>query len=256
MKEKRKVPLATVILAAGQGKRMKRKDIPKVLNTVQGKPMVQHVVELALSVGSEKIVVIVGNQGEKVIEALKDFPVEFAWQKERLGTGHAVLQAAPNLQDFDGNVLILYGDVPLLTKKTISALLKKHEESGADLTLLITELDDPTGYGRIIRDEKGEILEVIEEKDATPEQRQIKESNPGIYVFKKEPLLQFLPKLSNNNAQGEYYLTDMIGLFKQAGLKIVGYTSPNNWEILGVNTVEQLRHVEELRRMHAEEYED
>ncbi len=255
MKEKRKVPLATVILAAGQGKRMKRKDIPKVLNTVLGKPMVQYVVELALSVGSEKIVVVVGNQGEKVIQALEDFPVEFAWQKERLGTGHAVLQAEPNLRQFDGNVLILYGDVPLLTKRTISALLQKHESSGADLTLLITDLDDPTGYGRIIRDAKGEILEVIEEKDATPEQRAIKESNPGIYVFKKEPLFEFLPKLSNDNAQGEYYLTDLIGLFKQAGLKIEGYKSPNDWEILGVNTVEHLKHVEELRRIHQDEYE-
>ncbi len=256
MKEERKIPLATVILAAGQGKRMKRKDIPKVLNTVLGKPMVLYVVELAHAVGSEKIVVVVGNQAEKVVQALQDFPVEFAWQRERLGTGHAVLQAESNLRDFDGNVLILYGDVPLLTRKTISALLKTHETSGADLTLLITDLENPTGYGRIIRNEKGEILEVIEEKDATPEQRAIKESNPGIYVFKKQPLFDYLPRLSNNNAQGEYYLTDLIGMFARAGLKVVGFKSSNNWEILGVNTPEHLRQVEELRRLHPEEYAD
>ena len=238
--------LASVILAAGQGKRMKRKDIPKVLNTVLGKPMVQYVVELALEVGSEKIIVVIGHQGEKVKDALRGFSVEFVWQREQLGTGHAVLQAAPLLQGFNGNVLILYGDVPLLKKETIQNLLSTHLETQADLTMLTTELDDPAGYGRIIRDGDGKILAIIEDKDATSEQKGIKEINPGIYIFKVKPLLEYLPKLSNNNVQGEYYLTDLVDFFKRDGLHIETYKTEDSLEIMGVNTVEHLKFVEKI----------
>ena len=238
--------LASVILAAGQGKRMKRKDIPKVLNTVLGKPMVQYVVELALEVGSEKIIVVIGHQGEKVKDALRGFSVEFVWQREQLGTGHAVLQAAPLLQAFNGNVLILYGDVPLLKKETIQNLLSTHLETQADLTMLTTELDDPVGYGRIIRDGDGKILAIIEDKDATSEQKGIKEINPGIYIFKVKPLLEYLPKLSNNNVQGEYYLTDLVDFFKRDGLHIETYKTEDSLEIMGVNTVEHLKFVEKI----------
>jgi len=238
--------LASIILAAGQGKRMSRKDIPKVLNTVLGKPMVQYVVELALDVGSEKVIVVIGHQGEKVQEALAEFRVEFVWQREQLGTGHAVLQAAPLLRHFDGNALILYGDVPLLKRETIEKLLATHQKTQADLTMLTTELDDPTGYGRIIRDKNGKIVAIIEDKDATPEQKAIKEINPGIYIFKVHLLLEFLPKISNQNAQGEYYLTDMVDIFKKNGLQIETYKTPNSMEIMGVNTVEHLKFVERI----------
>ncbi|GBD92955.1 bifunctional protein GlmU [bacterium BMS3Abin05] len=238
--------LATIILAAGQGKRMQRKDIPKVLNTVLGKPMVQYAVELALAVGSEKVVVVIGHQGEKIQKALADFPVDFVWQRERLGTGHAVLQAASVLENFEGNVLVLYGDVPLLTQKTIQHLLKIHETSGADLTMLTTDLDDPAGYGRIIRHENGKIEAIVEDRDASPDQKAIKEINPGIYVFKKKPLFEFLPKLSNRNTQGEYYLTDLVGLFQKNGYSIEPYKTPDAWEILGVNTAEHLKEMEKI----------
>lgn len=238
--------LASIILAAGQGKRMKRKDIPKVLNTVLGKPMVQYVVELALKVGSEKVIVVIGHQGEKVQDALTKFPVKFVWQREQLGTGHAVLQAVPLLQDFDGDALILYGDVPLLKEETIEKLLVTHRKTQADLTLLTTELDDPTGYGHIIRDVDGKILAIVEDKDTTPEQKAIKEINPGIYIFKVKPLIEFLPKLSNENVQGEYYLTDLVGLFKKSGLHIETYKTPDFLEIMGVNTVEHLKFVEKI----------
>ncbi|NOY79305.1 MAG: NTP transferase domain-containing protein [Calditrichaeota bacterium] len=238
--------LACVILAAGQGKRMNRKDIPKVLNTVLGKPMVQYVVELALNVGSEKVIVVIGHQGEKVKEALAQFPVEFVWQHEQLGTGHAVLQAAPLLRQFDGNTLVLYGDVPLLRAETIENLLETHRKTQADLTLLTTELDDSTGYGHIIRDKNGKIVAIVEDKDATPEQKAIKEINPGIYIFKTHWLLEFLPKLSNQNVQGEYYLTDMVDLFQKNGRRIETYTTPDSLEIMGVNTVEHLKFVERI----------
>ncbi len=236
--------LVSIILAAGQGKRMNRKDIPKVLNTVLGKPMVQYVVELALGVGSDKVIVVIGHQGEKVQDALANFPVEFVWQREQLGTGHAVLQAAPLLQHFDGNALILYGDVPLLKEESIEKLLATHRKTQADLTMLTTELDDPAGYGRIIRDKNGKIAAIVEDKDATPEQKAIKEINPGIYIFKVHFLLEFLPKLSNQNAQGEYYLTDMVDLFKKNGFRIETYKTPDPLEIMGVNTVEHLKFVE------------
>ncbi len=238
--------LASIILAAGEGKRMKRKDIPKVLNTVLGKPMVQYVVELALGVGSEKVIVVIGHQGEKVQEALAKFPVEFVWQHKQLGTGHAVLQVVPLLQDFDGNALILYGDVPLLKEETIEKLLATHLKTQADLTMLTTEMDDRAGYGRIVRDKNGKIVAIVEDKDATPEQKEIKEINPGIYIFKIHLLLEFLPKISNQNAQGEYYLTDMVDLFEKNKLLVETYKTPDPLEIMGVNTVEHLKFIESV----------
>lgn len=203
-----------VVLAAGQGTRMKSK-LYKVLHPVCGKPMVQHVVDTLASMRVEDVVVVVGH-GADTVQATLGERVAYALQKEQLGTAHAVQQAASFLQAKEGTTFILYGDVPLLSEETLTALLHFHEDQKAAATVLTAVLPDPTGYGRIVRNDSGEVMEIVEHKDASDEVRAIREINTGIYCFDNQKLWNALAQVKNDNVQGEYYVTDCIGILRQA----------------------------------------
>ncbi len=239
--------LATVILAAGKGKRMKS-DLPKVLHPLNGRPMIHYVIDVAEEISSDKIILIVGHKKELVIDACRERPVEFVEQTEQLGTGHAVRQTEPLFKDYDGNILVLSGDVPLLQAKTLQQLIDVHRKEGAIASLLTAEMDDPTGYGRIVRDEAGFVRKIVEHKDADPETLKIREINVGIYIFKSKPLFQTLPLITNNNSQGEYYLPDVVKIFVDRGEKVAAVISPDVEETHGINNVEQLKRAETILR--------
>lgn len=244
--------LATVILAAGKGKRMKNPERAKVMFEVNGKPMIDYVVSLALSVQSDRIVIIIGHQKQSVIDLIRsDFheytdKITFAHQDEQLGTGHAVMQTESVLKDFTGDVLILSGDVPLLSKNTIDKFVDFHKSGNFDASLISAFFDDPSGYGRIIRDSSGDFVDIIEHKDSTEEQKKIKEINSGIYLINNRYLFESLKSINADNAQQEYYLTDVFYYFKNKGLKIGAMPVENNMEITGINSVEQLSRLEKL----------
>ena len=244
--------LATVILAAGKGTRMKDPGKSKVMFELKDRPMIQYVVELALEISSDLVVVVVGYQKESVMDFIEEeFPnsmgkIAFAHQDEQLGTGHAVMQAAPHLSDYEGDVLVLSGDVPLLQPATLKRLIDKHASEGALATLLTTRMEDPTGYGRIVRDKNGMVEQIVEEKDANEEVRRIDEINVGIYVFKAKTLFETLPQVTNNNRQGEYYLPDVVKIYVDRGEKVAPLLTEDVEETHGINTVEQLKHAEAL----------
>jgi UDP-N-acetylglucosamine diphosphorylase/glucosamine-1-phosphate N-acetyltransferase len=237
--------LATIILAAGKGTRMKS-DAPKVIHKLAGLPMVARVVHLSEAIGSVKTVVIIGYKYQMVIDALADEKVEYAIQKDQLGTGHAVEQARDNLKNFKGNVLILSGDVPLLSKSTLLNLLSTHSSSEADATILSADVDDPTGYGRVIRRTDNTLDKIVEHKDASDTQRLIPEINAGIYIINSETLFELLPKVKNKNAQQEYYLPDVLPMILSKKGKVSIEKTENSNEILGVNTVKQLEELNEI----------
>src|SRR3990167_7339844 len=228
--------LRVVILAAGKGKRM-ASSMPKVMHALGGVTMLERVVAIAESLSPTKIHVVYGNGGSALPQALPHLPVDWVFQKEQLGTGHAVMQALPACRD-DERVLVLYGDVPLISKRTLQLLLK--ETPKQSIGLLVTEVDDPAGFGRIIRDHEDNIVGIIEEKDATRSQRAIKEINTGIVTAPAKCLKNCLPRVSNHNAQQEYYLTDMIALAVEDGLPLRGFTALNANEVRGVNDPWQL----------------
>ena len=244
--------LATVILAAGKGKRMKNPEKSKVMYELCGKPMIEYVVDLALKIKSEKIIVIVGHQKKAVIDFLNTkYPAEkdkikFAHQDEQLGTGHAVMQTEEELKDFDGEVLILSGDVPLLRYETVIDFLKYHSMYGFDASLLSAIFDEPHGYGRIIRDGECNFIDIREEKDADEEEKRINEINSGIYIIDNKHLFDSLKTIKTDNAQGEYYLTDVFRYFQNKELKIGASAAGDNLEITGVNTIQQLEDMEKL----------
>ncbi len=227
--------LDILVLAAGKGTRM-RSDLPKVLHPVGGKALVQHVVDTARQVGSERIFIIIGHGAEKVEEKMAAPDVRFILQAQQLGTGHAVQQALPQLRD-DATVLILYGDVPLTRAETLQKLIAHVNDQ--QMGLLTVNLPDPTGYGRILRDASGAVTAIVEHKDATDEQRQVKEINTGIMAVKAKHLQQWLPQLTNNNAQGEYYLTDIIALARQNGVAIQVEQPNAIEEVEGINNRQQ-----------------
>ncbi|MGF9816910.1 bifunctional UDP-N-acetylglucosamine diphosphorylase/glucosamine-1-phosphate N-acetyltransferase GlmU [Brevibacillus agri] len=235
-----------VVLAAGQGTRMKSK-LYKVLHPVCGKPMVQHVVDTLGSMQVEDIVVVVGH-GADAVRAKLGEGVTYALQEEQLGTAHAVSQAAPFLQDKEGTTFLLYGDVPLLSAQTLSALLTYHEEQQAAATVLTAVLPDPTGYGRIVRNEAGEVLRIVEHKDATEAERAVREINTGIYCYDNRKLWKALAEVKNDNAQGEYYVTDVVGILREAGEKVVAYEAVDPDETMGVNDRVQLSEAEAYMR--------
>jgi bifunctional UDP-N-acetylglucosamine pyrophosphorylase / glucosamine-1-phosphate N-acetyltransferase len=235
-----------VVLAAGQGTRMKSK-LYKVLHPVCGKPMVQHVVDTLASMRVEDVIVVVGHGADAVRSTLGE-RVTYALQKEQLGTAHAVQQAVPFLQAKEGTTFILYGDVPLLSEETLTALLRYHEEQQAAATVLTAVVPDPTGYGRIVRSEAGEVLGIVEHKDATPSERAIREINTGIYCFDNQKLLKALAQVKNDNAQGEYYVTDCIGILRQAGEKVAAFEAVDPDETMGVNDRAQLAEAEAYMR--------
>lgn len=238
------MPLSVVILAAGQGKRMKS-DLPKVLQPLAGRPLLKHVIDVAHSLKPAEVYVVYGHGGERVRETLKDEKVTWVLQAEQLGTGHAVLQAAPDIPE-DRLVLVLYGDVPLIRTATIESLI---ELAGSDSVGLLTMIsEDPTGYGRVVRNARGDVQKVVEQKDATKAELKITECNTGIIAAPAKLLRMWLGLLTNKNAQGEYYLTDVIGMAVQEKVKVSPLVTANAAEVLGVNDKVQLAEVEGLRR--------
>ena len=236
----RKQNLATIIMAAGKGTRMKS-DLPKVLHFIDNKPMLIHVIDLARQLNSERIINILGHKNKLVIEAIKSENVEYVIQEPQLGTGHAVQQTESLLRDFTGDVLILSGDVPLLRKSTIDKMLKMHRETNNGATVLTAIFENPHGYGRVIRKNNDTLDFIIEEKDCNEEQQKIKEINAGIYIFKAKELFPALNKIENNNKQNEYYLPDALKYIANAQQSIALHITNEPIEISGVNTVEQLR---------------
>ncbi len=228
------IPLNIVILAAGKGTRM-FSNLPKVLHKLAGKPLVQHVLDCAQLLNPKQICVVYGHGGEIVPTALASSNAEFVIQQPQLGTGHAVQQAMPLLGD-DSQTLILYGDVPLTQFQT----LYRMQQTGDGLTVLTVNLANPTGYGRIVRNESGDVVSIVEEKDATPEQREISEVNTGIMLAPTRHLRSWLSKLGNNNSQGEYYLTDIVGLAVADGVPVHTVQPADEWEIHGINSKTQL----------------
>ena len=234
---------AAIVLAAGKGTRM-RSDLPKVLHRVCGLPMVEHVVRALRGAGVERIVVVVGHGGEAVQTALGG-SVEVAWQREQLGTGHAVACAVEALAGFEGPVVVASGDTPLVDAATIRDFLDAHE--GSALTVATALLHEPEGYGRIVRDDAGRPRRIVEHKDATSEERAIREVNAGLYAFDAATLFRLLPKLGNANAQGEVYLTDLVALAAEEGLRL-GWMTADAGLLTGVNDRWQLAEAEAALR--------
>ena len=241
--------MQVVILAAGQGKRM-RSDLPKVLQSLAGQPLLEHVLTAARLVARGRICVVYGHGGERVREAVADPAIAWVKQDPQLGTGHAVQQALPELSD-DGTVLVLYGDVPLISEAT---LVRLTAAAGSErLALLTVEAKDPTGYGRIIRDAAGRVQQIVEQKDASPEELRVNQVNTGILVAPVALLRGWLDRIRNHNAQGEYYLTDIVGLAVADGVEVVTTHPDHEWETLGVNSKVQLA---ELERIHQRDLAD
>lgn len=238
-------PTTAVVLAAGESKRMKSR-LVKVLHPLAGKPVIAHVLLPLRALGVGRTLVVVGHQRDLVEDALQATGVEFVVQDEALGTGHALLQCRPLLAGFSGDLLVTAGDTPLLREETLRGLLGRHRASGAAATILTARLERPEGYGRIVRDGGG--VEIVEERDATPEQRRITEVNTAIYCFRAADALPVLDRLRRENRQGEYYLTDLPGLLRDApgGVQAVPVEDPQ--EILGINDREQLAQAEAVLR--------
>ena len=237
-------PLSVVILAAGQGKRMKS-DLPKVLQPLAEKPLLSHVLDTAKSLGAPAIHVVYGHGGDAVRERLQHESVEWALQAEQLGTGHALAQAMPAIPD-DHQVLVLYGDVPLIKKSTLEQLIGHSTDKSVGLLTLM--LKDPTGYGRIVRDGAGNVARIVEQKDANTKERAINEVNTGLMAMPARQLREWLAALKNDNAQGEYYLTDVIVMAVRAGMKVGTVLAPTEAEVLGVNDKVQLAQLESALR--------
>lgn len=246
--------LGIIILAAGKGKRMGG-DHPKVLAELDKKPLIDYVITTAMSLNPSEIAIVVGFEKEKVkryvseifINKLIGIPIiNYVTQLEQLGTGHAVQQTKEIFKNFNGDIVLLNGDTPLITKKTIQNLISHHKKTGAAVTILSADYDDPFGYGRIIRDDSGALLKIIEEKDASQSEKTFTEVNTGTYVFRAEQLYKNLDRLSQENAQKELYITDMIGILRERGEITSSWETKNREETFGINTTEELERVQEL----------
>jgi len=239
--------IAVVILAAGKGTRMKNDSLPKVLVELAGKPLLSYVLDTAIKLNPSKIVLIVGHLKEKVIDYCETYykdRVLFSHQDEQLGTGHAVMQAEKNLSSFDGNVLILTGDAPFVTFSTLNDFINMHNESDAIVSTLTAETVNPFGYGRIVRDNANNFKGIVEQKDATDEEKNITEINSGIYLADAKNLFFTLSNIENKNAQNEYYLTDIISINKTNGEKVNAIKSADFNEIQGINSYDELMNAE------------
>ncbi len=233
-----------VILAAGQGKRM-HSHLPKVLHPIAGKALAAHVLDTARHLGQSRICLVVGHGGEVVRSALAAADVACAVQEPQLGTGHAVMQALP-LLDGEGMTLVLYGDVPLIQAATLQRLVQAADDG---LAVLTVDLENPKGYGRIIRDSAGRVQRIVEEKDATPAERLVRETNTGIMALPTARLKDWLSRLSNDNAQGEYYLTDVVALAVADGVPVHTAQPEGEWEVAGVNSKVQLAELERVYQL-------
>lgn len=235
-----------IILAAGKGTRMKS-DLPKVLHQVTGLTMLEHVFRSVQALSPEKLVTVVGHKAELVQDEL-DGRSDFVLQSEQLGTGHAVMMAEPALAGLEGQTLVIAGDTPLITGESLTNLIKFHINHKNVATILTAEADNPFGYGRIIRNQHDEVTKIVEQKDASDFEQQVKEINTGTYVFDNKRLFEALKNITTNNAQGEYYLTDVIGIFKEAGEKVGAYKLRDFNESLGVNDRVALATAEKIMR--------
>ncbi|MBV2181909.1 MAG: bifunctional UDP-N-acetylglucosamine diphosphorylase/glucosamine-1-phosphate N-acetyltransferase GlmU [Castellaniella sp.] len=236
--------LNIIILAAGLGKRM-QSDLPKVLHPIAGQPMLSHVLDAARALSPDRVIVVVGHGADRVRQAYAGQDLEFALQQPQQGTGHAVMQALPELLegDADDTCLVLYGDVPLVQADTLRALLRAR---GNGLALLTETLDDPSGYGRIVRDDRGRVARIVEHKDASPAEQAITEVNTGILAAPTADLRRWLGRIDNRNAQGEYYLTDIVGLAVHDGVPVAHAQPAAHWETLGVNSRVQQAQLERI----------
>lgn len=230
---------AAVILAAGLGKRMGA-SIPKVLAELAGRPLIQWVVEAAHRAGIGRVIVVIGHKGEMVEAALKGHDVEFVWQRDLLGTGHAVMQALPLLKGHEGLILVLLGDAPRVRPETIRQILSLHVETGASATVLSADFDDPHGYGRVIRRPNGLVEAIVEERDADDKTKSIKEINSGCICFSPDDLFSALDEVTNENAQGEYYLTEVPTILRREGKSVAAHKAEDPIEAAGVNSPDQL----------------
>lgn len=230
--------IRAIILAAGKGTRMKS-DLPKVIHRINDKCLVDYVIDAARGAGATDICLVVGYKADEVKSSISHKDVSFAMQTEQLGTGHAVKCAADFLQG-EGQTLVLCGDTPLITAKTLSSMIDFHRKGGNAVTALSAMYDNPDGYGRIIRDAEGRFVKNVEHKDATDEERMTKEINAGMYLFDTQALKEALELLDNNNAQGEYYLPDTLRIIREKGLKADAFVTEDGDDIMGVNDPEQL----------------
>ncbi len=235
---------AAIILAAGKGKRMKS-NLPKVLHKVNGKPLIQMLLENLAPVGLDRIIVVIGHKGEMVMEALKDMPVEFVWQHKQKGTGHAVQMTEKALEGFDGTVLVATGDAPFLRAETVKSLFAIHGKNKAAATCLSAEFDDPTGYGRIIRkDDTDILLDIVEHNDASEDIRKIHEINSGTFCFDGRQMFKALREVGDDNAQKEFYLTDTIKIIQGWNMICAVVKADDPMEAVGINSVKQLDEAE------------
>ena len=238
-------PLAIVVLAAGKGTRM-HSALAKVLHPLVGQPLLIHVLDVALSLTPQHVVVVVGHQAEMVRQVCAPYAVTCVLQEPQLGTGHAVAQAEPILADFQGDVLVLYGDVPLLRSSTLRTLLDVHRRQQATVTVVTARLDTPAGYGRIVRDVTGRITRIVEERDASEAEKAVREINSGVYCLRSSFLFSALRRVGRHNAQGEQYLTDVVALAVAEQHRVAHITVVDAQEVLGVNTHADLAYLETL----------
>ncbi|UCD17464.1 MAG: NTP transferase domain-containing protein [Candidatus Zixiibacteriota bacterium] len=232
--------IAAIILAAGKGKRMKS-DMPKVLHLINGVPIIRQLLASLKKAGFSKIVVVIGYKGEQVIDELQDMEVDFVWQKEQLGTGHAVMMTEKLFAGYEGTILVAVGDVPFLSPDSVRELRAVHNCNNASATCLSAVFSDPTGYGRIVRKKGTDILlDIVEHKDADPDTQRIAEINSGIFCFAARDLFQALRHVNNKNVQQEYYLTDTVRILRSWGKTCAVWKTPNPLEVMGVNSLDQL----------------
>lgn len=239
--------IGAIIMAAGLGKRMKSKLI-KILHPICGQPMISYVIDMLDKIGIKKRVIVLGHQKERVAEFLNNRGVEIAIQEKPLGTGDAIKSAGEAFEGWAGNILILSGDTPLLSSKTIEKLIKKHQAMNATATILTADIPNPVGYGRIIKDNEGYILRIVEEVDATDEERAITTVNTGTYCFQCAALFSALAMVSSSNAQKEYYLTDVFEIINSQGGKIASVSADSPVEVMGINSRKELAVAESYMR--------
>ena len=249
MSESKKI--SALILAAGKGTRM-NSNLVKVLHLLDGKPLLAYSLDVAQAVGAEKIVVIVGHQADLVREQFRHANVSFVEQVRQLGTGHAVLQAKGHFEGYRGAVLILCGDVPCLKVATVKRLISRHFEEKAAVTVMSIILDEPGSYGRVVTAENGEVLKIVEARDASPDEKKIREINTGIYCADGRFLFEAVSEIRNDNAQGEYYLTDIIEIARKKGMPVRSFIARDAVEVMGINTPEDL----DRARCHREKVEN
>jgi bifunctional UDP-N-acetylglucosamine pyrophosphorylase/glucosamine-1-phosphate N-acetyltransferase len=244
--------IAVIVLAAGKGKRMKS-ELPKVLHPALGRPMVSYVIDAVKGIHPKRTVLVVGHGAERVKETLHSYQIEYTLQTEQLGTGHAVGCARKALEDFRGSVVILNGDFPLIRPKTLRDFVEAHRRSGATVSILTAVFDNPDGYGRVIRNAEGDVLKVVEERDATPDEKGIKEINSGAYCVESDFLWRAIAEIDTKNKQKEYYLPDIINIASGYGKRVNGFVVGDREEVIGVNNRSELAHIERILKRRVNE---